>query len=79
MTSRRTSGRQAAAIVLLLAGALAVLGSAGAWATCSTTGCNGFLQAFSERSGLEFGHGYVTGVAGSIWRWSDSLKGAAGG
>jgi len=33
---------------------------------CSTTGCDGFLQAFSEQSGIELGHGILTGIAGGL-------------
>jgi hypothetical protein len=61
----RTVGR-GAVIGVIAAGILAVLGSAGDWATCSTTGCDGFLQAFSWQSGVEFGHGLVSGVAGIL-------------
>jgi peptidoglycan/LPS O-acetylase OafA/YrhL len=69
-------------MALLLAGVLTVLGSAGDWAHCTTTGCDGFLQALSDQSGLEFGHGFVTGVAGillamvglSAWRGTGTIR-----
>ncbi len=62
-----------------MAGVLAVAGSAGDWALCSTTGCNGFLQAFSTQSGLEFGHGFVTGVAGILLALVGVMAGNATG
>jgi hypothetical protein len=56
-------GRRGAATALAIAGLVTLLGSMGPWALCTTTGCDGFLQSFSEQSGIEFGHGIVTAIA----------------
>ena len=56
-------GRRGAALALAIAGLGSLLGSFQPWALCTTTGCDGFLQSFSERSGIAFGHGLVTAIA----------------
>jgi hypothetical protein len=53
-------------VLVIMAGLLAVTGSASAWAACSTIGCAGALQALDELSGLEVGFGSATGVAGGL-------------
>ena len=57
--------RLTGASLLIIAGLLAYVGSAADWATCSTIGCQGVLQAFDESSGLDVGFGFVTGIAGA--------------
>lgn len=45
---------------------MVVAGSMLPWATCSTVGCMGPLTAIDEPSGLEFGYGAVTLLAGLL-------------
>jgi len=57
-----------AALAVAVGGLLALLGSFGDWAVCSTTPCyvpDDALagMAFSEMSGVEFGYGIVTAIA----------------
>ena len=48
------------------AGLLTFLSSFSIWASCSTVGCNSPLQAIDELSGIAFGYGGVTAVAGVL-------------
>jgi uncharacterized membrane protein YjjP (DUF1212 family) len=54
------------ALALIAAGLVCLIGSGSPWADCSTTGCDGFLMAFSTQSGIEFGHGIASGLAGAL-------------
>ena len=66
MTEAKAVGSRGAALVLAVAGLLALLGSFMTWGTCSTTPCGGNLQSISEYSGLDLGFGVVTAVAGLV-------------
>jgi len=57
---------QRAALVLAVAGVVTVLGSQGVWAECGTVRCDSPLMALDSMSGIEFGYGVVTGIAGVL-------------
>ena len=63
---RPTSGStivHGAALTLVVAGLVTLLGSNSAWATCATVRCETPLQAMDVRSGIDFGYGVVTAIA----------------
>jgi len=66
LSARWWSGPRGAAGALAAAGLATMLCSFSTWATCSTIGCNGPLQAFDSLSGIDFGYGNVTVVAGAL-------------
>jgi hypothetical protein len=63
---RPTSGStivHGAALTLVVAGLVTLLGSNSIWATCATVRCETPLQAMDVRSGIDFGYGVVTAIA----------------
>src|SRR5688500_14973977 len=66
LPAKRWSDPSAAATALAGAGLLTLLSSFSIWASCSTVGCNGPLQAMDEMSGIGFGYGGVTAAAGLV-------------
>jgi hypothetical protein len=64
MPAAKAIGSRGAAVVLVVAGLLTVLGSFLTWGTCPTTPCGGPLQAFSFYTGFDLGFGFVTAIAG---------------
>ena len=64
MAIERTLDARWAAMALVMAGLLTIVGSLGTWGTCPTTPCGGILMAISEYSGLDLGFGVVTAFAG---------------
>lgn len=49
-----------------MAGVVTLLGSRGAWANCSTVGCDSPLQALDVKTGIELGYGVMTEIAGIL-------------
>jgi hypothetical protein len=64
MTEVKAIGSRGAALVLVIAGLLTLLGSFLDWGRCPTTPCGGPFQSFSFYSGFDLGFGFVTAIAG---------------